>query len=119
MGSHSACILNVPGLCFHIRPDDGSFEPKHVAKFLILITIYNAVLLTGINYYIIAIHNGMAPMKVIKYGSRFPKPVSFSSALSGSMLLSLKCRNLSIWYNLSHFIVCPHKGMKNCSSVNQ
>jgi len=31
--------------------DDGSFEPKHVAKFLILITIYIVVLLTGINYY--------------------------------------------------------------------
>ena len=45
--------LNEPGRCFHIWPDDGSFEPKHVAEFLILITIYNVVLLTGINYYII------------------------------------------------------------------
>ena len=26
--------------CFHIWPDDGSFELKHVAEFLILITIY-------------------------------------------------------------------------------
>jgi len=43
--------LNIPGLCFHIWPDDGSFEPKHVAKFLILITIYIVVFLTGINYY--------------------------------------------------------------------
>jgi len=44
--------LNVPGLPFHICPDDGSFEPKHVAEFLILITIYIDVLLSGINYYI-------------------------------------------------------------------
>jgi len=40
--------LNVPGLCFHIWTDNGSFEPKHVAEFLIFITIY-IVLLTGIN----------------------------------------------------------------------
>jgi len=111
--------LNEPGLCFHIWPDDGSFEPKHVTEFLILITIYNVVLLTRINYYIIAIHNGMASINVSKYGSRFPKAVSFSSALSGSVLLSLKCRNLSIRYNLSQFILCPYKSMKNCSSVNQ
>ena len=26
--------------CFHIWPDDGSFQPKHVAEFLILIIIY-------------------------------------------------------------------------------
>ena len=45
--------LNVPGLCFHIWPDGGSFEPTHVAEFLILITIYFVVLLTEINYYII------------------------------------------------------------------
>ena len=32
--------LNVPGLCFHIWPDDGSFEPKHVTEFLISITIH-------------------------------------------------------------------------------
>ena len=55
--------LNVPGLRFHICPDDGSFEPKHVAEFLILITIYIVLLLTGINYYIIAVHNGMVPIK--------------------------------------------------------
>jgi len=48
---------------FYIWPDDGSFEPKHVAEFLILITIY-IVLLTGMNYYIIAIHSGMVPIKV-------------------------------------------------------
>ena len=44
--------LNVPGLCFHIWPGDSSFEPKHATEFLILITIYIVVLLTGINYYI-------------------------------------------------------------------
>ena len=43
------------GMCFHIWPDDGSFEPKHVAKFLILITVYIVVLLAGINYYIITV----------------------------------------------------------------
>ena len=45
--------LNVPGLRFHIWPDGGSFEPKHVAEFLILITIYIYIVvsLTGINYY--------------------------------------------------------------------
>jgi len=32
--------LSVPVLCFIIWPDDGSFEPKHVAEFLILIIIY-------------------------------------------------------------------------------
>ena len=40
--------LNVPALCVHICPADGSFEPKGVAEFLILITIYIVVLLTGI-----------------------------------------------------------------------
>ena len=55
--------LNVQGLCFHIWPHDGSFEPGNVAEFLILITVY-IVLLTGINYYIIAIHNWMAPIKL-------------------------------------------------------
>jgi hypothetical protein len=60
--------VNVPVLCFHIWPDDGSFEPKHVAEFLILITIYNAVLLTEIIYYIIVIRNGMAPIKEHKRG---------------------------------------------------
>jgi len=62
------CALSectVPGLCFHIWSDDGSFELKHVAEFLILITIHTVVLLTGIIYYIIAIHNGMAPIKGI------------------------------------------------------
>ena len=60
------CALSdctVPGLCFHIWPDDGSFELKHVAEFLILITIHIVVLVTGINYCIIAIHNGMAHIK--------------------------------------------------------
>jgi len=33
-------FLNVPVLCFHIWPDDGSFEPKHVARVLILITMF-------------------------------------------------------------------------------
>jgi len=47
--------LNVPGLCFHIWHDDGSFEQKHVAEFLIFITVYIVVLLTGINYYIITV----------------------------------------------------------------
>ena len=47
----------------HIWPDDGSFKPKHVAEILILITIYIVVLLTGINDYIIAIYNGIAPIK--------------------------------------------------------
>ena len=50
---------------FCIWPDDGSFEPTHVAEFLILITIYIVALLNGINYYIIAIHSGMAPIKVL------------------------------------------------------
>ena len=49
---------------FYIWPDDGSFEPKYVPEVLILITIYIVVLVTGINYYIIAIHNGLAPIKV-------------------------------------------------------
>jgi len=51
--------LNVPGLCFHIWPDGGSFEPKHVAEFLILITKYIVVLLTGINYCIITTYRPM------------------------------------------------------------
>jgi hypothetical protein len=32
--------LTVPGLCFHIWSDDGSFEPKYVAEFLISITVH-------------------------------------------------------------------------------
>ena len=56
--------LNVPELCFRIWPEDGSFEAKHVAEFLTLIAMYTVVLLTGITYHIIAIHNGMALMKV-------------------------------------------------------
>ena len=50
-GSKCVHTLGVTGLCFHIWPDDGSLELKHVAEFLILITMYNVVLLTGINYY--------------------------------------------------------------------
>ena len=42
--------LNVPELCFHIWCNDGSFEPKYAAEFLILTTIYIVVLLTGINF---------------------------------------------------------------------
>jgi hypothetical protein len=38
-------------------------EPKHVAEFLILITNICCVF-DWINYYIIAKHNGMAPIKV-------------------------------------------------------
>jgi len=49
--------------CFHIWPDDVSFELKNVVEFLILITIHTVVLLIGINNYIIAIHNAMAPIK--------------------------------------------------------
>jgi len=30
---HCVQSLNVPGLCFDIWPDDGSFEPKNVAEF--------------------------------------------------------------------------------------
>jgi hypothetical protein len=45
----------IPGLCFHIWPDDGSFEPKHVAEFLILIAICIVVLLIGINYYTVSL----------------------------------------------------------------
>jgi len=59
--------MYIQGLCFHIWPDDGFYEPKHVAEFLILITIYIVVLLTGINYYVIAIHNGMAPVKTLTW----------------------------------------------------
>jgi len=36
--------LNVPGMCLHVWPDDGSFEPKQVAEFLILIAVYIVVL---------------------------------------------------------------------------
>ena len=66
MGSRSACTeCTLPGLCFYIWPDDGSFELKNVAEFLILITTHIVVLLTRINYYIIAIHNGMVSIKGI------------------------------------------------------
>ena len=73
--------------CFHIWPDGGSFEKKHVAEFLILITIYIyiyiyiyiVVLLTGINYYIIGIHNGMAPNK---NGNINPYPANVENMVS-------------------------------------
>jgi len=45
-------IQRVHTLSFHIWHDDGSFEPKRVSEFLILITMCTVVLLTGINYYI-------------------------------------------------------------------
>jgi len=51
----------------HIWPDDDSFEQKHVAEILILITMYIVVLLTGINYYITTIYNGMAPIKKTRH----------------------------------------------------
>ena len=35
-----AHCLNVPGMCFHIWPDDGSLETKYVAEFVILISLY-------------------------------------------------------------------------------
>jgi len=41
----------------------GSFGPKHVAEFLILITVYIVVLLTGTNYFITVMHSGMAGIK--------------------------------------------------------
>ena len=42
---------NVPVMCFHIWLDDGSFVPKHVAEFLVLVTIHIVALLTEITYY--------------------------------------------------------------------
>ena len=51
-----------------IWPDYVLFEQKHVAEFSILITVYIVVLLTGINYYIIAIHNRMTTIKIENCG---------------------------------------------------
>ena len=47
---HCVHSLTVPVLFFHMFSDDGSFEPKYVAEFLIMVTIYIVQLLTGINY---------------------------------------------------------------------
>ena len=59
--------INVNKSVNNIWPDDGSFEQKHVAEFLMYIYIYIymyiVVLLTGIYYYIITIHNGLPPIK--------------------------------------------------------
>jgi len=55
----SECIRTV----FCVWPDDGFFEPKHIAEFLILFTIYIVVLLTGINYHVITINNRTVHIK--------------------------------------------------------
>ena len=45
--------LNVPVLCFHIWPDDGSFEPKNFAEFLIIFTnICCVIVRTNLLYHI-------------------------------------------------------------------
>jgi len=49
------CVLN-------ILPEDGSFEQNHVADVLLFIKYYIVVLLTEINYYVIAKHNGTDPV---------------------------------------------------------
>jgi hypothetical protein len=54
------CTSNI----FCILPDDGSKKPKHVTEFLILITNICCCVIDWINYYIIAKHNGMAPIEV-------------------------------------------------------
>ena len=50
--------LNVPLLCFHIWPDDGSLQPKHVAEFLTLITIYKII------------HKFFRDIRPLRYSSR-------------------------------------------------
>ena len=49
MGSHSVCTVWMYQYCVLCL----AFEQKHVAEFLIFITIHTVVLFTGINYYII------------------------------------------------------------------
>ena len=49
--SHS---LYVPRPCFHMWPDDGPFEPKHVVECLILITIYRVIQKDGLNWTVTA-----------------------------------------------------------------
>lgn len=53
----------------------------------------------------------------VKQSSHFPQSVEFSSVLSCSFLLSLKCRNLSRQYNLSCFTILPQKAVKYWYSV--
>jgi len=89
---HCVHSLNVLVLCFHIWPDDGSFEPKYVAQFIILIAIYIVVLLTGINYYIIAIHNGMALIKEHKR-VYFTQVWLLSSSLNETECALTKCQS--------------------------
>jgi len=58
------CALNVSGRCFDIWPDDGSFEQKNVAEFLILITIYIYIYI-----YIVVGDRGSTVVKVLCYKS--------------------------------------------------
>jgi hypothetical protein len=51
-------------MCFGIWPDFGSIEKKHVVEFLVLITIYIVVLLTGINTLYIYIYIGKGKGKL-------------------------------------------------------
>ena len=96
---HSAVhSLNVPGLCFHIWPDDGSLELNHVADILILITIYIVVIFTGINYHIIAIHNGMDPFKI-------NVPCLTKTYMSLVVQRHLKNPHFSVWNRTQEFFL--------------
>jgi hypothetical protein len=44
-------------------------EPKHVAEFLILNIDYQYVFIDWLNYNIMAKHNGMSPVRVLKNDS--------------------------------------------------
>ena len=102
-------FLNVPGLCFHIWPDDGFYEPKHVAEFLILIIIY-IVLLAGIDYYIIAIHSGMTPVKTLTWNLN--TLLSYSSTnISAPKSAKAVCGTCLKVSDSSSFLLClvpPH-----------
>ena len=82
----------VAGLCFYIWPDDDSFDPKHVTEFLILITVYIVVLLTGINYYITVVHNGMTTIKVL--------PITVSEIPHRITLCWILCQCLRSFVNI-------------------
>jgi hypothetical protein len=72
--------LNVPVLCLYLAWWWLN-EPKHVAEFLIFITIY-VVFIDWVNYYIITKHNGMAikndsvGFHVISYQSLYISPAA-------------------------------------------
>jgi len=86
-------------LCFHIWPGDGSFEPKYVAEFLILIAIYVVVLLTGINYLLLQYTTGWLLSKARVFLLMYMEvKKKIHASLRSGMIFSLVLAPISFFY---------------------